>query len=290
MRLSTRTTRRFLIAAAVAGAGALIAGCGGSSEGASTHVSSASLSRAADLSSGAAGFKVMMVMRENVDGKSIVMSGNGLFNTKPTAGSMIMNLSADGQTFPIQVVIAGDTIYEQLPSQLASELPGGKTWISINLNELGAMAKVPGLSSLTSSDSSMTDPGQYLNFLKAASAGSVQDLGQATVGGVQTTHYSANVELSKLPDAVPQSARSATAQLVATLHSQYKTGDIPMDVWIDQSDLIRKVQMSFNESVQGQAVTATLTEQITAYGKQPAPTVPSAGETTNLLSLISSGG
>jgi hypothetical protein len=281
--------RRSAIAAALVGS-ALIAGCGGASHSDSAHVSSGSLVRAADLSSEAAGFKVIMVMHETVAGKSVVMSGNGLFDTKPTEGSIIMNLSVAGQTLPIQVVIAHDTIYEELPAQLMSQLPGGRPWISINLNQLAAMAKVPGLSSLMNSDSSMTDPGEYLEFLRAASAGSVQNLGEATVGGVETTHYSADVDLSKLPDAMPAGARSAAGKLATELERQYKTGNIPMNVWIDQSNLIREVQLSFNETVQGQAVAATMTEQITAYGKQPAPTIPTAGQTTNLLSLLNSGG
>ena len=107
---------------------------------------------------------------------------------------------------------------------------------------------------------------------------------------MQTTHYSAVIDLSKLADAVPASARQATQQLVAAMKQRYKTGNLPVDVWIDQSDLVRKVQMGINETVQGQALTGTVTEQISDYGTQPAPTVPSAGETLNILSLLKNSG
>ena len=81
--------------------------------------------------------------------------------------------------------------------------PGGKPWISVNIGGLSTVTEIPGISSLISSDSSFTNPGQYMDFLKAASSGSVQNLGQETTGGVQTTHYSAQIDLSKLAGVVP---------------------------------------------------------------------------------------
>jgi hypothetical protein len=282
MALSRGSSRRFLIAVAVVGSGALVAGCGGSSH------KTVSLVRAADLSTGASGYKVTMTLHESVQGQSFDMSGTGAFNTKPLAGSMNMNVSVAGQSLPIEVLFSDGTIYEQLPSSVMSKLPGNKSWISLNLSQLGALTKLPGLSSLMSSDSQYSDPGQYMDYLKAASDGSVKNLGQATINGVQTTHYSADVDISKLPDAVPAASRPAVEQLVAALQKRFRAGNMPMDVWIDQSDLIRKVQMVMDETVEGKTVSGTLTEQIDAYGTQPAPTVPAAGDTLNLLSLLKS--
>jgi hypothetical protein len=284
MVLSTRSTRRVLIATAVVGSGVLVAGCGGSSH------KTVSLVKAADLSANASGFKLAMTLQESVAGQSVDMSATGAFNTKPLAGSMDMSISAAGQTIPMKAVLADGTLYEQLPSSVMSKLPGNKSWLSLNLSQLGTVAKLPGLGSLMSSDSQYSDPGQYLDYLKAASDGSVQNLGQVTMDGVQTTHYSAVIDLSKLPDAVPASAKQATQQLVAAMKQRYKTGNLPVDVWIDQSDLVRKVQMGINETVDGHSATGTVTEQISDYGTQPAPTVPSAGETLNMLSLLKQSG
>ena len=73
----------------------------------------------------------------------------------------------------------------------------------MKIGELSTVTRIPGISSLISSDSSVTSPGQYMDFLTAASSGSVQNLGQETIGGVQTTHYSAQIDLSKLAGVVP---------------------------------------------------------------------------------------
>ena len=287
MLRTRRATRRFLTATALLASGALIAGCGGSSD-AGSSARTVSLTRAADLSTAKAGYKLIMSMHDVVAGKTIDISGTGGFNLKPREGALLMNLSADGQTFPIQVVIAHDTIYEQLPSQITSQLPGGKPWISINLRQLSSAMNLPDLGSLMSSNSSMSDPSQYMNYLK--SAASVTNLGQETVDGVQTTHYSAQLKLSKLTDAVPPALRQSMAQMVTTLEQRFHASYQPINVWIDQSNLIRKIQMTIDESVSGQSVTSQITEQFTAYGTQPAPSVPPAGQTTNVLSLIENGG
>jgi hypothetical protein len=289
MVLSGRFSHRVLVAAAVVVSGALVAGCGGSSHSGSSH-KTVSLTHAADISANAAGYKLTMTMHEQVGAQTVDMNASGSFNTKPLDGSMDMTIAAAGQTIPAKVVLSNGTLYEQLPSSLMSQLPGDKSWLSMNLSQLGSLTKLPGLGSLMSSDSEYSDPGQYMDYLKAASDGSVKDLGQATVDGVQTTHYSAEVDISKLPSAVPAAARSAVEQLVAALKTRFKEGNMPMDVWIDQSDLIRKVQMGINETVDGHAVTGTITEQISAYGTQPAPTVPSSAETLNLLSLLKKSG
>jgi hypothetical protein len=185
-------------------------------------------------------------------------------------------------------VIAHDTIYEQLPSQITSQLPGGKPWISINLRQLSSAMNLPDLGSLMSSNSSMSDPSQYMNYLK--SAASVANLGQETIDGVQTTHYSAQLKLSKLTDAVPPALRHGMARMVRTLEHRFHASYQPINVWIDQSNLVRKIQMTIAESLSGQSVTSQITEQFTAYGTQPAPNVPPAGQTTNVLSLIENGG
>jgi hypothetical protein len=287
MVLTRRATRRFLIATALLASCALITGCGGSSA-AGTSARTVSLTRAADLSTAKAGYKLIMSMHDVVAGKTIDISGTGGFNLKPREGSLLMNLSADGQSFPIQIVIAHDTIYEQLPSQITSQLPGGRPWISINLRQLSSAMNLPALGSLMSSNSSMSDPSQYMNYLK--SAASVTNLGQETIDGVQTTHYSAQLKLSKLTDAVPPALRQSMAQMVRTLEQRFHASYQPINVWIDQSNLIRKIQMTIDESVGGQSVTSQITEQFTAYGTQPAPSVPPAGQTTNVLSLIANGG
>lgn len=288
MVLTGRDPRRLLIAAAAIGSGALLAGCGGSSSSSSSSGKAVSLSRAASLSSSAVGFKLTERLSETVAGTHLNFSGEGSFDNRSHEGSVSVNAQLGGQTYPLQVVVAHGTIYEHLPARLSSQLHGAKPWLSINLNQIGNRENISNFGSLMGSSSSTSDPAQYMNYLKASSK-SVQNLGQATVDGVQTTHYRAIIDTSKLAQALPRSDRQTARQTIAALH-RLKASYQPMDVWIDQSDLIRKLRVSFRETVKGKALAVVMTEIIKAYGAQPAPRIPRPNQTTNLLSLEHSGG
>jgi hypothetical protein len=206
---------------------------------------------------------------------------------------MDMSLPSSVRTGPLQIqmVLDRSTLYMKLPPRLSSEIPGGKPWVYINLEQVGQAAGLPGLGVLARSSSSLSDPAQYLSVLRATSVGSVNDLGQVTVNGVRTTHYSAEVDLSKLPDVVPASSRPAIEQLVTALEQRGVTSRMPIQAWIDSSNLIRRIQVAVSEPVDnGQSLTMSLTENFLDYGPQPAPAIPSPDESTNALSLLHAGG
>lgn len=287
MRLRVRAGGILLALGAVA---ALLAGCGGSSG--SAHPPTVNLARAADVSSAAAGYKAVITLRETVPNAGAVdMTANGSFSPASHAGSLSMQMhlpaSAGLGTLDMQMVLNKTTIYVKLPPSLASKIPGGKPWLYVNLGQIGQAAGIPGLGSLVSSSSSLSDPGQYLSFLRATAVGSVKNLGRATVNGVATTHYQAEIDLAKLPSVVPAAQRQAVQQLVTALQKKGAATEIPIDAWIDSSNLIRRIQMNFSEPVSstGQSVAVAMTENFIQYGAQPAPVVPPASQSVNLLSL-----
>jgi hypothetical protein len=288
----TKRIRRTAPVAALAVGGVLVAGCGGASSPNASRPKTVSFARAADVSSNAAGFKTNMTIDETISGQNVKADASGSFTPKSGQGSMTMNMtmpsSAGGQSVQLQMVMSQGTLYVHLPSTLASKLPSSKPWISMNLRQLSKMAHVPAFS-MSGYSSSLYNPGQYLGFLHAASGNSVKNLGQQTVEGVQTTHYRADVSLSKVPDAVPPDERQAAQQFVAAIQKQSSVAAMPVDVWIDQSDLVRRLKLTINGTVQGHQMSMLITEDLSDYGPQPAPKVPSPGETTNLLSLIHKG-
>lgn len=298
MLLNSRATRWFLTVAALAGGGALVAGCGSSTGAGSAATGSVgnnsshrtlSLKRAADISSDAAGYKLNMVMAETLSNQTINISATGSYTPKSHAGALTMDVSlppALGGQQQFQVVMSKGAFYMKFPSALANDIPGARPWLEINLDQVGRAANMPGLGSLIDSTSTLNDPGEYLDFLRAAAAGSVTDVGQQTIAGVQTTHYEASVDFSKLPDALPSADRQSVQQLVGALQQRASVPDIPVDVWIDGSDLVRRIMMNMNETVEGNSVDTQMTENFSDYGAQPAPTIPSPADTTNLMSYI----
>ncbi len=282
-------------AAAVGAVAMLLAGCGSSSTQSSSanQPPTATLTRAAYVSSTAPGYRSVISLKENVPSVGVITAtGNGSFRLTPKhEGSMAMTLKIPSAAssglgiLQMQVAFVPGTVYMKLPPQLASRIPGGKPWLSINLSELGKAAGIPGLGALVNSSSSLNNPAQYVDYLRATTDGTVRNLGQATINGVQTTHYHAVIDLTKLPSVVPASSRASAQQLVAALKKRGTKTQLPIDTWIDSSQKIRRVVITYTQPINGQQSTITTTVDFVEYGPQPAPTIPPASQTQDLLAL-----
>ena len=203
-----------------------IGGCGSAgSSGGSSHASAeATIARAASVSSAEPGYRMTLALTENLGSQGqLTASGSGSFSTASKSGSLSLKMKLPGTTMSalgslaVQMIITNGSYYMKLPSSLSTLIPGGKQWMTINIDQLGKASSMPGLGSLVESEGSISDPGQYLSYLRATSASGLEDLGSATVDGVSTTHYAADLDLNRLPAVVPAADRAATDQLVAKL-------------------------------------------------------------------------
>lgn len=263
----------------------LIAACGGSS---GSDDAAAAITRAANVSV-ATGLRMTISLSETVGAPTLLFTAGGSFSPKKRQGSMTMNMqvpSAGGSPTPMRVVIADGTIYERLPAELAARIPGGRPWLSMRLSQLGALNQMPGLNGFIKDSLMFDNPAQYLDLLEAAAAGSTSRIGEAMVNGVRTTQYQTAVDISNLPKATPSADRQAAQQIASVLKERLHTTAVPVDVWIDHANLIRRLQASLRGNYSGHPVSIAITENITRYGSQPAPTVPSQASTTSLLSLV----
>jgi hypothetical protein len=239
-----------------------------------------------------------LAMTENLGTAGhMTAAGSGSFSTTNKSGTLSLNMTVPGTgaalgPLAMQLIIKGQNFYMKLPTSLSSIIPGGKQWMAINLGQLGKAGNLPGLGSLVQSEGSLSDPGQYLSYLRAASATGVKNLGTEMVDGVKTTHYRAELDLNRLPDVVPAADRSATEQLVAKLQKTAHVGDSPIDTWIDSDNRVRRVALSYAMTVPvetgkaAQRVSLNLIEDFTNYGPQPVPAAPPAGQTEQLTSLL----
>ncbi len=273
-----------------------LAACGGSSSKPSVAtVPVSALKRAAYVSTGATGYRAVMRVQETVGSTRITMKGSGSFSPAAHSGSIAMHMTVPGMAsallgngLDLRVIISHRTIYMKMPAAITSQLPGGKPWWKLNLAAAGRSARIPGLSSLLHGTSSLNDPGQYLDYLRAASAGTVKDLGRASVNGTPTTHYRADLSPSKLPDAVPAASRAAVRQLVKALQTKFGATSMPIDVWIDSQHRVRQIDLSYALKVPGTGQTTRVSTlmDFVAYGPQPAAVIPPASQTTDVLGLL----
>lgn len=192
-------------------------------------------------------------------GQAVAMSGSGDFQSNPKLGSMQMSVGIARKQIAIDEVMKGTTIYMKSPV-FASTLPSGKTWVAVDLasaaNKLG----------LNLSQYTQQDPTDILAALKKA--GSVDKVGTENVGGADTTHYRATIDLAKAPNG-------------QQLQKLTKLTSLPVDVWIDGNNLLRRMSMAYSAG----AASTTMQMDFSNYGEQVNVQVPSASETVDMTKL-----
>jgi hypothetical protein len=124
-------------------------------------------------------------------------------------------------------------IYMQIPF-LSSQLPGGKAWMKLDLSKLGKMHGVD-MSKLFSG--SQFEPTDTLSMLEAEGA-NVQKAGPATIDGVATTKYRAQIDVAKALQ-----AKGLTSPMFKGMADKMKT--ITAYVWVDNGGLVRRVQVAY---------------------------------------------
>lgn len=261
------------LAAVAAGAAMAVAGCAGSGKSAASHVSTANVLAGAYQSALAVHTADLTfdVSVTPASGSTTKLTGSGAIQWQPLAAQFQISLplGSSGDT-NLAFRLIGDDIYVQVPSQLASQT-GGKTWIGGSISSL-----------VSSGQAGEFDPADELAVL-GAHASSVTKVGRTTAGGVATTEYTADIDLS---DTTGES--STLQQLMPKLEQSLGTDELPVQVWIDGGG--RLVQFSESvvlknapSGVSSQAAGAfplkeTVTETLTNYGTPVSVTAPPAAQ------------
>jgi LppX/LprAFG-like lipoprotein len=197
----------------------------------------------------------------SVAGQTMHMTGKGDFQNTPVLGAVSMTMKGDGQDTSVDAVMQGSTIYMRSPL-FAKALPSGKSWLSLDLQKAGKQFGVD------VSQFAQQSPTDVLTALEKT--GTVTKVGDETLGGEQTTHYHALIDVSRI------SARLSSAMRVKT---------IPVDVWIGGDGLVRRITESVTAAAAGQTAATSMTTDFSNYGEQVNVQVPSADETLDMTKL-----
>jgi hypothetical protein len=145
-----------------------------------------------------------------------------------------------------------------------SELAGGK-WVRIKDNERGF-------------DLGQNDPSQMLEYLHATSE--VEALGEDTVRGVHTTHYEARIQLDRIADRVSPEAARDLRRLTQGAGIQ----EIPLEVWVDDESLVRRLTMDWHPD----GGTVAFEMELFDFGDVEID-VPPASDSVDLTKLLGGG-
>jgi hypothetical protein len=251
---------------------AVVAGCG-----AEKSVKNAvdPVAQAATKTVNSGSVEVAMSGKVSAAGQEVPLNGEGLFDLKAKRGRLTMTTSVPGQgDVRVEEIMDGLVLYMRSDA-LAGALPGGKTWLKLDLVAAGRKTGID-MSQLQQL-SGGGDPTQFLSYL--AKAGDVQKVGSEDINGTPTTRYHATIDFDKLAGSAGSAA--ASVRQVQKLTGQ-KT--MPTDIWIDSSQRVRRqtVAMTVKQPV---PISVDLTIDYKRFGIPVDVHAPAASDTADAADI-----
>lgn len=218
-----------------------VTACGGASGSAGGPVSTSALPKAPAVSPVRA---VQAAYEKTSDERSMQFVLDGTFSST----GMNMAISASGVE-DVSTKAADITMTMPLVGKMEMRLVDGETYAKLDgdgtsgiMNTNGKWIKVDDQETADSlgTDTSF-DADEMLKMLKGTSSSGVTDRGSATVRGVQTTHYSAQLDIAKLAAIEGNSFEDSDVQ---SMMKDTGMSSLPIDLYIDAQGRVRRFGMS----------------------------------------------
>jgi hypothetical protein len=229
----------------------VVAGCGGDT------VSLDPIAQAATRTTDVASARFTMSGQVSGGGAGVVgFSGRGAYAEHGTA--LQMRAALDKPRVALELRLVRNTFYVRTPLF-------GPRWLSFTDRGGDVLAGV-----------SDNDPAQLLEFLR--STADIDEVGSATIRGVATTHYRAQVQLERLVDRARPEQRERLRELAEKIKAA-GIDEIPLEVWIGDDGLVRRIAMDWtisNPDRPTERATIKLRMDLFAFGAAVRVEAPSA--------------
>lgn len=219
--------------------------------------------------------KISMTMTTQMQSMSLSYTATGEYDFVHSRGM----ISMQNPTAMTEIFIS-PTAYVKFPSGSGS-LPDGKSWIALKTGTS------EGFGNSLLGPFGGTDPADLLASLTAVSA-SVTRLGPATIRGVKVTGFRVEVDPSKAAARVPSQERAGFQEFASSLGR----GTIPVDVWVDSQNLVRRVKLSLHLPDGNGTSGPTQMVEVTDFYDFGVPvrvSPPPASQTASMSQFIKSG-
>jgi hypothetical protein len=281
--------RRALLAVQLVALAVGLAGCGGDT------LSLDPVADAATKTTQAGSSRVAFQMTMKGGAQTFSFDAEGIFAYDEQRGSLTMDLSSvvpgSGEAV-IELRMLDSMLYMRMPDVLAGSgvLPQGKRWIGFDLDKT---LEAAGLGPLDLSQLQQ-DPSETLGLLRASST-EVEKAGKADVRGVETTRYTASLDLRKAIEATAGElglSKQQTQELrraAETLMEQAGVARVPVDVFVDDAGLLRRMAMNISTSIDGKRVAMKMLTDYFDFGVEVDVHAPPAGQVFDLTDAFASG-
>jgi hypothetical protein len=246
-----------------------LVGCAGSDT-----VSLDSVAQAATTTQKSGSSRMAMEMSVEADGKRMKITADGAFDYKRGRGWMVMDLGplaalGGSSAAPrMTMLFERGTVWVQLPPELRAQT-GGKPWMRTTASGAGLNT---GMQS--------PDPAQMLDTLRGLSD-SVEKRGRKTIRGAETTHYRAEIDLSKAMAQAPARERQQ-AQAMLKMFGGLDSLPLPTDLYIDDGGRVRRMEVEYEFDIAGEKLSADLKLDLFAFGTRVSFKRPPAGQIADL--------
>ena len=261
---------------------ALLIACGGGAKtnGAGAVVSSGVIKAAFQKAVAAKSARLAMTMKIGGGDATGTITGSGVMSLAEARGVFFLDFGdIPGSPFSgrIEERFVNNIIY----MKLAGLGSASKPWLKIDLK---ALSKLSGIDFSQLSQLQQQDPGSMLRYLEGVS-GSVRRLGTERVRGVETTRYSATIDMQKALEKLPEGARASMQKVF----NRAGISSVPVQVWISGDGLLRKMTMSMDLSKMAgaaQSGAADVAIELYDYGVPVSVSAPPANRATDFADYL----
>jgi hypothetical protein len=264
-----------------------LSGCG------AKDLSPAAIAQAADATVAERGMRIALKQTLTMPGAGRVeTSGSGVMDTAGQASHLTLKVTRapdvvvgafDTRDLTIEVITDHAAVYTH-SAQLNQLLGAGRRWVRIDAVEMGRAAGID----IAALPQTGQDPAQAMRQLRAVS-GKVETVGREEVRGVATTHYRTTIDLRRYPALAPAADRAAARAAIDRLVAQIGVSEIPVDVWIGEDDLVRRLRQKLPLQVAGGPIAIEQRFEFYDFGTAVRVEIPSPREVTDVTDLAASG-
>jgi hypothetical protein len=266
----------------------LLPACGGGDSVAADPVA-----EAAAKTTEAGSSRIEFTMAIEAEGQKFSMRGEGVFDYTSPRGRMTLDLG----NFPelsrgaltgrrMEFVFDGLVYYMKFPEGVEELRPLGDKWLKLDLAKVDEETAVD----LGALQQANQNPAQLMQFLRGASD-DIEELGQEDVRGVEATHYRATVDFDAVIDQTAEigelsdEMREQLEAEIERMKSQTGLETLPVDVWLDEENVVRRMRMDLSFPVEGEQMGMDMTMDFFDFGVDVNVAPPPAEETVDITAL-----
>jgi hypothetical protein len=181
------------------------------------------------------------------------------------------------------VIVDSGTVYVRARS-LGSRFDTRKPWLKAQTATADALA-----AQLLLTRWAPYDPVALVQLLRGIT-GDLKEIGTEPTDGATTTHFRGTLDLSKAAAAAPPESAPRVSATADELRAQFGAGMFPVDLWVDDDALIRRIRFALSVDDDTRAAspaTVTLTVDLSKPNRPASVALPPADRVADVTSATS---